>query len=381
MEVRRLSITNRGDRPREIEVTSYAEIVLGASRGRPRAPGVRQAVHRDRVRRRRAPACSSAAGRERRTRRRLGLPRARRRGPARRRGRMGNRSRAIPRPRTIAGQPGGARRPRAVGHRPARCSIRSRRCASACGWRPAPSSASRSRPASRRPRRRRWRWCASIATRSAASRAFSMAFTHVHITLQHLGLTDDHAMLFDRLASRVFGSDASCISPDDIAQNTLRPAESVGLRHLGRPADRAGARHRTPTRSPLVRQVLLAQEYWRVKDLRADVVILNEHPADYLDEVADASSSALVQEPRWAGWIDKPGRDVPAALRRHARRRPPPAGGRRARGARAATSAISARSSSRPAPWLLRTRSRAVDRRVAAGAAPASAAMPVPPRA
>ena len=28
VEVRRLSITNRGDRPREIEVTSYAEIVL-----------------------------------------------------------------------------------------------------------------------------------------------------------------------------------------------------------------------------------------------------------------------------------------------------------------------------------------------------------------
>src|SRR5690606_26029577 len=36
----------------------------------------------------------------------------------------------------------------------------------------------------------------------AAARAFSMAFTQVHITLQHLGITDDHAILFDRLASR-----------------------------------------------------------------------------------------------------------------------------------------------------------------------------------
>src|SRR5206468_2766816 len=51
---------------------------------------------------------------------------------------------------------------------------------------------------------------------SAAARAFSMASTHAHITLQHLGLTDDQAMLFDRLASRVFGSDASCTSPDDV---------------------------------------------------------------------------------------------------------------------------------------------------------------------
>ena len=29
VEVRRLSITNRSNRPKEIEVTSYAEIVLG----------------------------------------------------------------------------------------------------------------------------------------------------------------------------------------------------------------------------------------------------------------------------------------------------------------------------------------------------------------
>jgi cyclic beta-1,2-glucan synthetase len=54
---------------------------------------------------------------------------------------------------------------------------------------------------------------------SSAARAFSMASTHVHITLQHLGLTDDHAMLFDRLASRVFGSDTSSTNPDDIARN------------------------------------------------------------------------------------------------------------------------------------------------------------------
>ena len=77
---------------------------------------------------------------------------------------------------------------------------------------------------------------------SAASRAFSMAFTHVHITLQHLGLNDEQAMLFDRLASRVFGSDNTLISPADLAANVLRSAEPVGLRYLRRSADRAAAR-------------------------------------------------------------------------------------------------------------------------------------------
>ena len=57
---------------------------------------------------------------------------------------------------------------------------------------------------------------------------------------------------------------------------------------------------------PLARQLLKAQEYWRVKGLRADVVILNEHPADYLDEMQNLLAS-LVQQPPWAGWLGKPG--------------------------------------------------------------------------
>ena len=56
----------------------------------------------------------------------------------------------------------------------------------------------------------------------------------------------------------------------------------------------------------LTRQVLTAQEYWRVKGLRADVVILNEHPADYLDEMQQLLMS-LLQEPPWSSWVGKPG--------------------------------------------------------------------------
>ncbi len=140
---------------------------------------------------------------------------------------------------------------------------------------------------------------------SAAARAFSMAFTHVHIALQHLGLSDEQAMLFDRLASRVFGSDMSCISPADLAASTLGQQSLWGQGISGdlpivllRVAEVASL--------PLARQLLHAQEYWRVKGLRADVVILNEHAADYLDEMQNLLT-ALVQEPPSAGWLGKPG--------------------------------------------------------------------------
>jgi cyclic beta-1,2-glucan synthetase len=140
---------------------------------------------------------------------------------------------------------------------------------------------------------------------SAAARAFSMAFTHVHITLQHLGLSDEQAMLYDRLASRVFGSDTSCLSPADLAVNRFGQQNLWGYGISGdlpilllRVSDTGSA--------PLVRQVLTAQEYWRVKGLAADLVILNEHPADYLDEMQQLLLR-LVQEPPWAGWLGKSG--------------------------------------------------------------------------
>jgi len=140
---------------------------------------------------------------------------------------------------------------------------------------------------------------------SAAARAFSMAFTHVHITLQQLGVSDEHAILFDRLASRVFGSDLSRISPPDLQANTLTQQNLWGFGISG-DVPIVLLRITDITSMPLARQLLTAQQYWRVKGLRADVVLLNEHPADYLDELQNLLSM-LVQEPPWAGWVGKPG--------------------------------------------------------------------------
>ena len=63
-------------RIREIDVTSYAEIVLAPPSRRPRAPGVRQALRRDRVPGTRAPRCSAAGAREATDGGGVGLPRS-----------------------------------------------------------------------------------------------------------------------------------------------------------------------------------------------------------------------------------------------------------------------------------------------------------------
>jgi cyclic beta-1,2-glucan synthetase len=138
-----------------------------------------------------------------------------------------------------------------------------------------------------------------------AARALSMAFTHVHITLQQLGLSDDAAILYDRLASRVFGFDDSCLSPSDLARNVYGQGNLWGFGISG-DLPIVLVRVTAADAVTLVRDVLQAQEFWRVKGLRADVVILNDHPADYLDET-HRMLTTLLQEPRWAGWTNVKG--------------------------------------------------------------------------
>jgi cyclic beta-1,2-glucan synthetase len=56
----------------------------------------------------------------------------------------------------------------------------------------------------------------------------------------------------------------------------------------------------------LVRECLQAQEYWRLKGLLADLVVINEHPPGYIDEV-HASLVALFDRGPWRTTRHRPG--------------------------------------------------------------------------
>src|SRR5205823_6231653 len=275
VEVRRLSITNRGDRPREIEVTSYAEIVLARPEDDLAHPAFAKLFIETEYDAQSAGLLFS------------------------RRPRSADETHAWAfHVLAVDGRLGGAvewetDRARFLGRgrSPANpMALDGRALSGATGAVLDPIGALRERIRLAPGARVRVTFATGIAPDragalalarkyrdgSAAARAFSMAFTHVHITLQQLGLSDEHAMLFDRLASRVFGSDASRISPADLEANTLGQPSLWGYGISGdlpivllRITDVASL--------PLARHLLTAQQYWRVKGLRADVVLLNEH--------------------------------------------------------------------------------------------------------
>jgi cyclic beta-1,2-glucan synthetase len=122
---------------------------------------------------------------------------------------------------------------------------------------------------------------------AAFDRAASLAWTQAQVQLQHLGVSPDEAHLFQRLASRLLYLDPA-----------LRPESGVLARSSGGQSDlwRLGISGDRPIvmvriaqvrDRELVRQLVRAHEYWGWKGITADLVILNEHPVSYTDELQE----------------------------------------------------------------------------------------------
>jgi cyclic beta-1,2-glucan synthetase len=140
---------------------------------------------------------------------------------------------------------------------------------------------------------------------STASRTLALASAHAHSLRRHMDISNDDAVLFERLASRVIGTDGSLRAPADMSA-----ANELGQNSLwahGISGDLPILLVRVVDEEiGVVRQALEAQEYWRLKGLRADLVILNEHPVSYLDEVQSRLTSLLDDGP-WRMWKHQPG--------------------------------------------------------------------------
>ena len=136
-------------------------------------------------------------------------------------------------------------------------------------------------------------------------RAATLAWTQAQVQLHHLGIEQDEAHLFQRLANRILYSDPSLRPPTGIlALNERGPS---GLWPHGISGDLPIVLVRIDEAEDLeiVRQLLRAHEYWRLKLLDVDLVIINEHGATYVQTLTDAletvvrtSQSILVNDTR-----------------------------------------------------------------------------------
>ena len=125
-------------------------------------------------------------------------------------------------------------------------------------------------------------------------RAAVLAWTQAQVQMHHLGIQSDEAHLFQRLANRVLYSDPSLRPPESLLVRNDRGAPSLWAYGISGDLPIVLVRIDEAEDLGVVRQLLRAHEYWRLKLLDVDLVILNEHGATYAQNLHD-SLEALVR--------------------------------------------------------------------------------------
>lgn len=127
----------------------------------------------------------------------------------------------------------------------------------------------------------------------ALDRTLTLAWTHAQVQLHHLGIGPDEAQLFQRLANAVIYPEAALRAASD--QLTRSDLDVSSLWSLGISGDLPIVLAVIDNEEDVdtIRQLLRAHEYWRVKQLSADLVILNEKPPSYNQDF-QGSLDALV---------------------------------------------------------------------------------------
>jgi cyclic beta-1,2-glucan synthetase len=129
--------------------------------------------------------------------------------------------------------------------------------------------------------------------RSAFQRAKTLAWTQGQVQLRHLGIEPEEAADFQRLAAPILYTDPRFRAPSDAI---IRGADlQSSLWPHGISGDRSIVLLRIDDLDDIkqVYQLLRAYEYWRMKRLSVDLVIVNEHASSYMQDLQIAIETAV----------------------------------------------------------------------------------------
>ena len=128
----------------------------------------------------------------------------------------------------------------------------------------------------------------------AFDRAKTLAWTQAQMQLHHLGIVTGEAHLFQRLANHILYSDPTLRPPADVLKRGAGKASTLWAQGISGDLPIVLVRVEDNGHFELVRQLLRAHEYWCLKRLAVDLVILNEHAASYVQDEQN-SLEALVR--------------------------------------------------------------------------------------
>src|ERR1700679_2638012 len=139
-----------------------------------------------------------------------------------------------------------------------------------------------------------------------AERAFDLAWTHSQVTLRQLTASEAEAQLYGRLAGALIYADPARRANPGVLLNNRRGQSGLWSYGISGDAPIVLLRISDTEKIEIVRQLIQAHSYWRMKGLMVDLVILNEDVSVYRQSLQDEITS-LISSGLEAQMLDKPG--------------------------------------------------------------------------
>jgi cyclic beta-1,2-glucan synthetase len=123
--------------------------------------------------------------------------------------------------------------------------------------------------------------------RHLADRVFDLAWTHSQVLLRQINATEADAQLYGRLAGSIIYANSSLRADTDILKKNRRGQAGLWGYAISGDLPIVLLRIEDPANIELVRQLVQAHAYWRLKGLAVDLVIWNEDRAGYRQLLQD----------------------------------------------------------------------------------------------
>ncbi len=132
----------------------------------------------------------------------------------------------------------------------------------------------------------------------ASQRAFELASTYGLVELGHLGLTGEEALTAQEIAGRLLYGDPGLAAPASVRRRNVRPQS--GLWAYGISGDLPILLFRTSSLEEIdaFRLLLKMHAFWRRRGLEIDLVVLNDHPPSYADSLQEALAQTVEASPQ-----------------------------------------------------------------------------------
>ncbi|HEX5304584.1 MAG TPA: glucoamylase family protein [Dyella sp.] len=142
--------------------------------------------------------------------------------------------------------------------------------------------------------------------RHIADRVFDLAWTHSQVLLQQLNAGPGDARLYERMAASIIYANTSLRAEPGVLQANRRGQSGLWGQAISGDLPIVLLRMSDPGNIELVRQLVQAHAYWRLKGLAVDLVIWNEDQAGYRQQLHDLIMG-LIASGTEASLIDRPG--------------------------------------------------------------------------